>query len=363
MKLFKSLLIWTLQIVVTLFFLEVICYVFLKGSSNPLYRARRILERHETWAWMAQPGLNTKFESAAVFTDQNGFRAEDENVVTDFNKVEMLTLGPSSAFGWGVGAEATYSALVAKSLNLNYLNASQIGFSTTQGLLLWNSFLKDRLPNLKVVLIAYGINDLDNFRFYDLSFVNDLTYFAEQPKAASLINSNLLTTIDLFKNEFSLKISCSSLSHIEQRLSMDQSAQQTQALIQSLKTKNIKIIFIGTPYLRMKGKGTPYLNSGGILGAAYLYEQAEVAAAAGNCGEALEFVKRAKALEPWRVEDDVRKLAEIQKAVCKDEGISYVDIFTEFNQLAIQDEYFVDPVHPSVKGHDLIAKRVLEKLK
>lgn len=361
MKQFKSILFWGIQIVVALGMLEIICYLFLKTSSNPLYRARRILQQNQSWGWQASPNLKTEFEGAQVFTEQNGFRVESATDQLDMQKVELLTLGPSSAFGWGVIAESTYTAQIAKALKLNYLNASQIGFSTEQGLLLWNGFLKNKLPNLKYVLISYGINDLDRFRFYDLSFIDDINYFGSQLNQANPLlpfSSNLLTTFDLFKNEMSLKINCAPLMTVKQRLSLAESKQESLRLIQILKEQKVKIVFVGTPYLRMPPNSNFKYDDVNKY-----YQAAEAAASAGNCQQALSLIKKAKALEPWRVERDVAALSEMQKQISQDESIFYVDTYSAFNNLKIQKEYFVDPVHPSPKGHELIAQLVLEKLK
>ena len=359
MRVLKLVLFWIIQLIVALGMLEVICHVFLKTSSNPLYRARRILQQNESWGWQARPNLDTEFENAPVFTDLNGFRVENSAESVDLQKVELLTLGPSSAFGWGVKAEETYTSKIAKALQLKYLNASQIGFSTEQGLLLWNLFFKEKLPNLKYVIISYGINDLDRFRFYGLSFTDDISYFADglnRPRDLSL-NSSLLTTFNLFENEALLNLNCTALSSMKQRLSLSESKQESLRLIKNLKEKNVKIIFVGTPYLKM-----PVNNEFQYSDVNTYYEKSQTAATGGHCREALSLLKEAKALEPWRVEQDVVKLAEAQKQLCDEEGILCIDAYTAFDRLKAQKEYFVDPVHPSQKGHDLIARLVLEKL-
>ncbi len=360
MKILKGLLFWFFQLAIAFGMLEVVCYFFLKTSSNPLYRAHRILQQHKSWGWQARPKLNSEFESAPVFTDENGFRLESPSASIDLEKVELVTLGPSSAFGWGVKAEDTYTAKVAKALQLKYLNASQIGFSTEQGLILWDLFLKNKLPGLKYVLISYGINDLDRFRFYDLSFIDDVSYFSDRNNLPgdSALNLNLLTAFRLFKNEASLRLNCRPLNTIRQRLSIESSKQESLRLIKSLKERNVKIIFVGTPYLKM-----PTNNDFRYADVDRFYQEAEAAASASNCQSALQLVKKAKSLEPWRVEADVAKLTEMQKQLCQEEGISCVDIYAHFDKLQPQKEYFVDPVHPSEKGHELIANLILEKLK
>jgi hypothetical protein len=77
-------------------------------------------------------------------TDSNGFRTDDEtsdDASGTPQVVEVLVLGPSSAFGWGVEYHETYAVVVARTAGQGLLNASQVG---------------------------YGINDIDRFRFSGL---------------------------------------------------------------------------------------------------------------------------------------------------------------------------------------------------
>jgi lysophospholipase L1-like esterase len=357
----KLSLFWILQLAIVFGLVEAACYFFLKTSTNPLYRARRILQENEIWGWQTKPFLNTEFENTRVITDRFGFRAETKEV-TDLEKVELLTLGPSSAFGWGVSAEETYTAIVAKELNSPYLNASQIGFSTLQGLLLWQNLLQNELPNLKYVILSYGINDLDKFRFYDLSFSDDLSYFKNRSKdhgAGSFGSSlNVATTLELFKSEAFLQRNCSSLADINQRLTLQNSKLVLKNLINELRKRNVKVIVVNSPYQRMPvNKDFKYET------VEKLYAETEQAAASGNCEAAFENLKNAKSLEPWRVEYDVVMLSILQESLSKEENLIFVDAHAEFEKLPDQKDYFIDPVHPSASGHNLIAKDILSRIK
>jgi lysophospholipase L1-like esterase len=362
MRTLKPVLFWCLQIIIVAALLEGICFLFLKISPNPLYRARRILQSNEIWGWQAQPKLNTRFEHAPVYTDSDGFRTERASEGAKVEDAEILTLGPSSAFGWGVAAEDTYTAKLAEHLHLRYLNASQIGFSTEQGLLLWNLKLKEKLPKLKYVVVSYGINDLDRFRFFELSFTDDINFFRDRinnrPVPTMKVNSNFITTFDLFKNEMMLKINCEPLKEIKQRLSLNESKEALKRLILSLKEKNVKIIVVNTPYLRMPAN--PQFKYEDVESA---YKNAESAADVSHCDEALSWIGKAKSIEPWRVEYDVVMLSVLQEQLSKEQGVVFIDAHAAFDRLKDQGEYFVDPVHPSAKGHDLVANLILEKLK
>lgn len=362
MKKISVLLYLALQLALAAAILETSCYFFLTRSSNPQYRALRILQQNQLWGWQSKPNLDTTFESKRLFTEDNGFRVEQPSKLIDFAKVDLLTLGPSSAFGWGVDAESTYTSQIARKLKLRSLNASQIGFSTEQGLILWNDFLKDKLPNLKYVFISYGINDLDRFRFFDLSFTDDVAYFQNTHRRTNLLipnlNSNFLTSLLLFKKEAALRIDCSPLKIIRQRLSLAEIAQETLILVKKLKERHLKVILVGTPYLRMPAKDNFKYEE-----VEKLYSEAEVAAASNHCSDSLNFVNKAKLLEPWRVEQDLKKVTEIQKTISHDEKIEFIDTYSAFNNISDQKDYFLDPVHPSVKGHELMAQLILAKLK
>lgn len=77
-------------------------------------------------------------------TDSNGFLTDDEtsnDASGNPQMVEVLVLGPSSAFDRGVEYRETYAVVVARAAGQGLLNASQFG---------------------------YGVNDIDLFRFSGL---------------------------------------------------------------------------------------------------------------------------------------------------------------------------------------------------
>lgn len=362
MKYLKPAIFWTVQLILVFGLVETICYFFLKMSHNPLYRARRVLEQNEIWGWQLKPELNTEFEDKKIYTDQFGFRQESLTDIPDLEKVELLTLGPSSAFGWGVRADDTYTAKIAKQLSLNYLNASQIGFSSWQGLLLWDYLLKDKLPNLKYVIISYGINDLDKFRFFDSEFSDDLHYFKlndqNHKKLSGGTSTSLAKTLNLLKNEAAIRFNCSALANINQRMSFSESKLALKAFISEFKRNGVKVIVVNTPYQRMPANEDFKYD---LIGELYSSVQRE--ASSGNCREALNWLIAAKSLEPWRIEYDVVTLSILQESLSKEEGVTYIDAHAEFENLEDQKDYFVDPVHPSALGHNLIANAVLSRLK
>lgn len=362
MKQLKVAAFWLAQLIFYIAIIESVFYFYLKTSANPHHRARRVLQQHSTWGWQSQANLNTTFEGRPLVTDSNGFRIEDVSKTINFQHLELLTLGPSSAFGWGVDADKTYTALVGKNINVSYLNASQIGFSTEQGRILWEKFLQNRLPNLKYVLISYGINDLDRFRFYDHSFVNDLDYFSKSSAPGEIgqskFNSNITTAFHLFKDEVALKLDCSSIVEMKQRLTIDESEQVLLKLITNLKKKNVKVFVLSSPYIEMQIR-QEYRRADLEM----YYKSAQLAAGRGECAEALDFLRAAKKLEPWRVQHDVVLQTERLRKISNEQGVVFIDAYSILNKLSPQKDYFVDPVHPSNEGHKKIADYILEKIK
>jgi lysophospholipase L1-like esterase len=87
--------------------------------------------------------------------------------------LRIVSIGDSSAFGWGVAEEHTYARLLERHLNerqakdgrrFEVLNAGVPGYTSFQGL----GYLRRDLLELEpdVVLTYFGLNDLTGARFY-----------------------------------------------------------------------------------------------------------------------------------------------------------------------------------------------------
>lgn len=337
---------------------EVICYFFLTHSSNPLYRARRILQYDEALAWMQMPNLDTTFEDNPVMTDLFGFRTskEAQNIKAQEG---LLTLGPSSAFGWGVSNNDTYTTIVAKNLNLSPLNASGIGHSIFQGKIMWDRVKLTQ--NSHYALIAYGVNDLDKFRFFDSEPLTDKDYFKNGPSVLALdkrqSRSDFLIALSLLIRQTKHNSDCSKLIGITQRVSWDDYKNILDSMILEMDKMKITPIIINTPfYLKKKN---PHFEMKQITN---FYNEAGELAKEGKCSEAQEKLKQAKSLEPFSIYENVVLFNERLKLYAHEKKILYID---SFELLINQDaaDHFYDPVHPSAKGHKIIADEILRKLK
>lgn len=351
-----------IQLIICGMILEIVCYYFLLNSSNPLYRARRILQYDSEIGWFQKPDLNTSFEKAPVMTDFRGLRIQSqsqEQLPKDVLK--FLTLGPSSAFGWGVKNEETYSALVSGQLQTHGLNASGIGHSLLQGEIIWNKFFARSDYHFSHVLIAYGINDLDKFRFFDSEPINDKTFFQAAPLGLKMdklhLPSNFATTLSLVIRELAHKNTCTQLMKSAQRVSWEDYSISLSRLILEMKKKSSHPIIIGTPfYLK---KRNPEYTLQKIESA---YSEVNSLAQQGRCMEAHEKLKIAKSLEPDHINQQVIIFNAKLKAWALANNVTFIDVLQLLQSSNTLENYY-DPVHPSILGHKKIAQQIINSLK
>ncbi|MHA1569382.1 MAG: hypothetical protein ACTSXZ_07920, partial [Alphaproteobacteria bacterium] len=143
-----------------------------RDISPDLARIERIhtlLEKHPQLLWRQRPNLTTTFEGAAVRTDGDGFRLTPGAETNEQAGFRIVTLGASPTFGYGVEAAEAYprvaeAALQADERNLRVVNAGQIGYSSWQGLKVFDQFASHWSPEL--VTVSYVVNDIDRLRFF-----------------------------------------------------------------------------------------------------------------------------------------------------------------------------------------------------
>lgn len=341
----------TFQILLCAIFFELFGYFFLVKSSNPLYRARRILHFDERLGWKQKPNLSTTFENQPVMTDEQGYRISGIR-----NSVPLLlTLGPSSAFGWGVSDEETYSALVAKKTG-GLLNASGIGHSLYQGKILWNEKLKHLRPSH--ILIAYGVNDLDKFRFFDSESSRDSVYFQTPLRKSYLdkFDSHFLNVLSLAKNLASYQISCSHITDTAIRVPWNEFSTILKELTDDMKEKGIVPILIGTPFYLKNPRAGFTVN---LIEDAY--EAASGLAREGKCKEAHEALTIAKSYEPENILEQVKIFNKNLEIFARENDLRFIDAFKTISVEKAETNFY-DPVHPSAEGHKKIASQILKSM-
>jgi len=151
-----------------------------------------LLEVHPTLLWRQRAHLDTRFEGTAVFTDDHGFRLSSAGAQRP-ETADIVVLGASPTFGYGVEADETYAAVAAARLeaagaDLSVFNAGSIGYSSLQGLRLARANLERWSP--KLVTVSYVVNDIDRYRFFLTNGRDDLG--ASLPTPARAARSNFM---------------------------------------------------------------------------------------------------------------------------------------------------------------------------
>lgn len=123
---------------------------------------------HNAPYWITEPNLTKSAmphreeeTSFLVSTNSDGLRTKHtvKNIKQTFR---VMTLGCSTTFGWGVADQETYPARLEwyfhqDGLDVEVINGGQPGYTSFQGLWLWDQALKNYKPDL--VLIGYVIQD------------------------------------------------------------------------------------------------------------------------------------------------------------------------------------------------------------
>ena len=135
---------------------------YLRGSGWPKIPAdARFIHDKAYWVEPANLTLEAQphKEVAGTFrvsTDQNGLRTPLHTVQKPAGTFRVMTLGCSTTFGWGVDDAESYPAQLESILNteghkVEVINAGQPGYTSFQGLWLWDKVLAQYAPDVVVV--------------------------------------------------------------------------------------------------------------------------------------------------------------------------------------------------------------------
>jgi lysophospholipase L1-like esterase len=135
---------------------------------------------HNEPFWITDPGLsseafphNEERTTFPVSTDENGLRAPVHAVEKPPSAWRLLSMGCSTTFGWGVGDAEAYPAQLEAALRARghagaeVINGGQPGYTSFQGLWLWDEVLKNYEPD--VVLIGFIVQDSRKAAYTDKS--------------------------------------------------------------------------------------------------------------------------------------------------------------------------------------------------
>lgn len=296
---------------------------WIQEYGNALDITRRIVLIDPDRGWRQKANLDTTFLGFPLTTNEVGLRDDSMSSIQSFDGHKILVLGPSSAFGWGVSAADTYSAYLEDMMgggeSVKVINAGQIGYSSYQGLLYADEMLDSVGPG--IVILAYGVNDLDRHRFYFQSPLSDAAEFARPHSRISLyahrlVFSNALTSL-MYKAAQSMRSSSPAVSNDVVRVSLEDFAGNMRLLAQKVLDAGALPIFVTTAV----NMPTDFAASD----------------------------------EPQRIAEGVVAYNQVLRKLSQDMNVPIADIDGRFAQGIQRAKLFVDPVHFSPQGNEVVA--------
>ncbi len=317
--------------------------IFQNFKPIPYYQAKKILEYDSGTVWKHRNNLNTNFLGGKFTTNPDGFRSKKK---TPSEKVDVLLLGPSSAVGWNVNDDETYSQILSKLSTREVFNASQIGFTIDQGKHLFRKYFQNK--KIKTVLLSFGINELDYFPFWNSK--NSLYNFSR-----NYFNS-IDFLLDSFKS-FEGTFSCTSEIRVKQRMSLEQFENVADEFIKDLKLKNIQVLLLNTAH--NYGSYNSKLKKHEVLDSTQLFNDYKKLFNAGDCANARDAFIKAKKFDSFRIENQIKEVNFILWKLSQKYSIPLIDIDKAISN---KNHYFFDHIHFSKAGNEEISKLILEEL-
>lgn len=372
---------------------------WVRKFGDPLDKAKEVLDIDSSIGWRQKVNFRGKFLNIPLITNELGLRDKPLSKIANAAK-KILFLGPSSTFGWGVGYGETYSANLEKLLRSEYpdqdikvLNGGQIGFSTWQGLQFYRKELLENI-HFDIIVVAYGINDVDKFRFYYNSPLSDKDEFATPKTHWKSVLQNAMNNLN-FVNFFSRMASkalhivrCGQRNVPVRRVDNSDFIRNIGEYIKLGRKLGSDIILLASPYALPSfdeidrdqeiisrdafklGKikyyeqdyeqALHYFNESVKLrpdqNEVYYYMSA-CYAMIGECRQSHVMYKRARSTEPKRIEEDISALNNLLADIAKKENVFLIETITGV-MYTENNKYFVDPIHLSRLGNEIVAKKI-----
>lgn len=308
-------------------------------SPTRLDQIKEILEPHPKRFWRGKVNYKGRFFGAPVKHNHFGMRAKAEK------GADVLVLGGSPSYGWGIPFDKTYSKLLEANLpGKTVVNGSMVGYSSYQGKELLKEVFDHYSPS--VVTISYVINDVDHYRFFGHSPDSDKDAPKDNLSSSVLMK---LKTIKLLSSLIS-KMPEPNRTRVSERDYEDNLLE----MIKFIRGKSSKVVLIKFPVNLPDKIDDPEIKT--------LLPK--------NCSlTTMTSRELYKCLDGRLSDNDLRKLLAINsslkakrynqvlESIGSREGIPVVDAVRAFS---LEKDYLfidkkLDPIHPNEKGHKIIA--------
>ena len=347
-------------------------------QEDEVARITAILRQDPELFWTQKPGLDTEFAGTPLKTNSLGFRGREPGPKKPGIK-RIVLMGASPAFGWGVREEDSYAALLERALakagkEAEVINASVIGYSSWQGLKLLDLTISGLKPDL--LIVAYGVNDVDKYRFFRTSGLSDREL---GPRSAVMTAAeNFLASSRFVALYRRLIFRLSGINRdlygapgaafkITRRVPEAHFAENLSAFAQKAAALNIRVLFVTSPFI--SPLPTLRLPPPGAAEAETLYHRALLA----KGEERAAWLKKVKAAELYDCYRLMGTYNETLRRITTKEGLAIADLEKVFSAAdgGQRPVYFLAPafdfVHFSPEGHkaaaSLMTPLILKMLK
>lgn len=372
-------------ILISIIIIEIISFLLLPdGKLSILDSVLQITKEDRELFWRQRPHLNTMFQGVNIVTNDFGFRNKKVDVNKNKQTYRIICLGASPTFGWGVDFKDTYPFILEQkikksiaSVNIEVINAGQIGYTSHQGIILLEKVLLNFSPDL--ITVSYGLNDIDRYRFYSNTGVSDKelamgnrlaiginnavskirTYLFIKNVISELIYKNKKLASSVFKKQFNVaKI----------RVSEQDYRENLKRIINITRVNNIKLVFIKMPINlslpHLTDAENNILKNGRNL-SNYYYDLADKYEKKLDYQNASLFFKKAKDYQVIECVRDGVNYQKIMDEVSREYDIPLVDAVKIFSLEGKNRSLFNiphDPIHPNSEGHKIIAEYLYREI-
>ena len=365
--------------VLLLISVEIAAHIILPISRlNKLDAVLEVIKRDRLLVWRQKPNIKTVFQGVSLVTNSLGLRNIEVGREKKPGEIRIICLGDSATFGWGVDAGDTYPFLCqqyfkrsANRQNVEIINAGQIGYSTYQGRLFLKKYLLEYKPDL--VIVSFLLNDIDRYRFYrnggqsdaELESHNDYSLFGLSELmsemriftvlkycADSLINNNSRLDSAILKRQYSL--SKIRVNPVEYRKNLED-------IFAICKSNKAQVIFVKPPVnlsLPAFSESETVLLKNGYSLSRFYFGLGCKSEKKGDYEKACFYFKKAREYLVVDCSMDAKIYQDIIEKVARANNVPLLDVPFIFANSQEGSRLFNgsgDQIHPSAKGHELIA--------